>query len=272
MPQPENIAGPSRRSTTARARSGGTIPLHRHWPGVRADRVGLALVAVEREGVVAQVLASRTPSSNRARSASASRLEPRGERRVAADAGRGRPSGASRRTRSPGPRRARSAARPRCRRGRGSRRSESFQPWLSSPRSDAPLVLDEAVAVAVAVPSIHSSAASAFGHSRSTSAQVAGPVERLAEQDQPQRRRSRRCRSTACAAARRSGPSRRSAARGGSCPARRRASRRPRSPASAARTRSVSTASCGRKATAWSAVMIASRPKSVVNHGTPAAT
>ena len=39
----------------------------------------------------------------------------------------------------------------------------------------------------------------------------------------------------------------------------------------AASTSSVSTASCGRNASDWSAVMIESRPNSVANHGTPAA-
>ena len=115
------------------------------------------------------------------------------------------------------------------------------------------------------------SARSAFGHSRSTSAAVAGPVVRRAEQDQPQRRGVdravvRRVRQLA-GAGHLAGPqlvedlaglrvALRVVARS---PGARRGPRASR-PRAAAGTRS-----------AWNEAISASRPNSVVNHGTPAA-
>ena len=76
-----------------------------------------------------------------------------------------------------------------------------------------------------------------------------------------------RSRSRAGTAARRCAPSRPSGARAGSCRARRRGSGPRGPPGAAARTSSVSTATCGRTHSAWNEAMIASRPNRVANHG-----
>ena len=107
--------------------------------------------------------ASAAASSRSARSVSPRR---RARRAMPRRAGR----------RSPGPRPARWALGQRAVAHRVSRRPESFQPWLMRPFARPAQVLHEAVAVRVTEPSIHPSAASAAGHSRSTSS--CPPVQR----------------------------------------------------------------------------------------------
>jgi hypothetical protein len=141
---------------------------------------------------------------------------------------------------------------------------------LSRPPLRASLVLDEAVAVAIA-PLVDPAER---GPSRWAEAvhelPVAGPVERLAEEDQPERRR------VDAAVVRRvgqlPGPGRladpqlvEDLARLGVAPL------VDLGRLEEARTSSVSTAIWGRNGSVWIAVMIESRPNKVVNHGTPAA-
>ena len=97
--------------------------------------------------------------------------------------------GAWRRRRSPGPRRARSGAPPArpCRSRIAS--PESFQPWLSRPRFDRRSYSMKPSPSRSPHSSIQRSAASAFGHSRSTRSRSPVQSKRLAEQDQPQGRR-----------------------------------------------------------------------------------
>ena len=99
---------------------------------------------------------------------------------------------------------------------------------VDEPEVGPAAVLDEPVAVEVAVAIDPRQSRQDVRPEPLDERVVARPVVGLAEQDQPQRRRRRRCRNTSRTAARPCAPSRRCGPRGGSCRARRRsAGRRP---------------------------------------------
>ena len=151
-PQPDHSSSPISRSTTASRALRRDDAAPQQVAHVRAHRVDGLLVAVERKRVVAAALVD--PVRVVERSAAAPSPLCRAGRRAPGRArprARSRPCAASRRRRSPAPRTARSAAPPACRRAKRCESCESFHDWLSSPRARALLVLDEAVAVAVAV-------------------------------------------------------------------------------------------------------------------------
>ena len=56
MPQPLHMSGAISRCTTLSARSGGTMPDHRQWPGLEATVRHLLFVAVQCKGIEAQFL------------------------------------------------------------------------------------------------------------------------------------------------------------------------------------------------------------------------
>ena len=226
-PQPENSgADPAGAATVARGMVGRRMPLHSRWPMLEV-RVDGPLVAVERQRVEAALGQPEVALEARpqllglgARAAGQRRRRPqtsRGQPRaaplrvvgVALDlAGRDRRLGepaVGEDDRVPGVLPALVARGPFSRLRR--------------------LVLDVAVAVEVAVASIHSSAARALGSSSPT-ARGRRSTARTRRARRGTAASSRRCRSTASAAARRSGSARRGASRAGSCPARRRGSRR----------------------------------------------
>ena len=138
---------------------------------------------------------------------------------------------------------------------------ESFQPWLSRPRRDWPLVLDEARRRRGRRTRRSSRAR------RGRSATAGRPAPRRPSSARTRRAASataasrRPCRSTACAGSRRSGRARRCAARAGSCPAGRRASRPSRSPADGPGPSASTARPAAGRDSSCRLVMIESRPK-----------
>ena len=181
---PARVSDVAPRCGALRRRDARTTGRARRWRRCRRP----ALVAVERQRVGAGVLHPEA-SSKRSRSVSAASSWRSRELVVAAQPRQPRDAAARRDRRSPGPRPARWARRRACRRGCGSSPHESFQPWLARPRVGLPLVLDEAVAVEVAVLSIQPQRGERVRPEPVDELVVAGPALVLVEQHQPQRRR-----------------------------------------------------------------------------------
>ena len=213
---------------------------------VRAERVDLPLLAVEREHVVAAARVG--PEAPRRRCASAPRPRARAARRAAGRArprARARPCAASRRRRSPAPRHGAIGV---CASEPSWKRCESprvLPRLVLEPARGAPLVLDEAVAVAVAVlvdPAQRR-------HGRLLQLRARRPRRRSSARPPTAARgraASRRpCRSR-CGTT--SGRPCRSAARGRSCPARRRRPGRRRAPAARPAPRAPCARARGRRA------------------------
>ena len=229
MPQPLNSSGPSSDAATRAARSGEQMPLHRACPGVGGHGVDRQALAVEREGVGARVLqpepvleslperGSRPPPA-----APPGSMSPR---RRASRAMASRPwyTYPCTSTSEMGP----SASRPSAQRMAS---AESFQPWLRGRHRTVGWYATKPLASADR--SIQPRAAMARARAgrpapcRPSSARThpAGPA--TGGSSPPSRSR-------ACGGSRRRPPSRRSAARGGSCPAARHASRPSRWPGGA---------------------------------------
>ena len=151
------------------------------------------------------------------------------------------------------------------------RRASPSSPGCGSP-GRAGRVLDEPVAVEVAVPVDPLQGGLGRGEQLLGEREVARPPEVLSEQDHEPAASRRRSRSTACAGRCPPARARPGGSRAGSCPAARRASRSTSRPCLAARSSSASRAGRVFTISSWCEAISASRPNIVTYHGMPAAS
>ena len=207
------------------------MPLIRHCAAFDETHAARALVAVERQRVDAEVLAPERALERLVQLLGLLVKRPR-PARIAQRSRRAPPRGASPHRRSPAPRRARSAPRRAPRRRGRPRRASPSSPGSTRPGLGGADVLDEAVAVAVAVAIDPVERGldvrpDACGSSRGRRCdRSSGPPASRRAAWRP------RCRSSGRTGFRRARPSRRSGPRAGSCPARRRGPDRIASPGS----------------------------------------
>ena len=270
MPQPENDEGCIRSRTTRSARSGAGDAGQQRMPGVGAAHPAGPLVAVERQHVGAELVVEERRVEAPAQVLRAPAQRPHLVVAALQPLARSPPPPARRRRRRPAPRPARSGRRASVPSAWKTESWLSFQPWLISPSALRAAVLDEAVAVAVAV--------------------RVDPVERRLDVRPDAERWSRGRR---CARGRRRPASRRAASnrRCRSSAERHLAElghlavahlvqdlarlgvarrRRPRSPGWRRGGASTPRAIAGSSQSVCSAVISASRPKTVLNQGMPA--
>ena len=271
-PQPLNISGDISRSATTGALSSSTIPVHRQWPMLDASASTGRFVAVEADGEPAAVgqpelLVESVPCSRAARSA-----HWLGDGRVAGARRRSAPAPGTRRRRSPAPRTARSA--PRAIRAVGE--VDAVPRVLPALVGQAPvgraLVLDEPVAVAVAVVLDPVQRPVGVRQQRVDLGARQPPAAQLAEQHHEQRRRVDRAVVDAAAA---EGERRRATPNRISCrirPGSSSVARFTTVALAAASVCSVPSASVGSSGSAMYDESSESRPNSAMNQGAPAAT
>ena len=266
-PHPDQSSCRASASTIGSTRVLGDDAAPEQVADVRAERVHPALVAIERERVVPAAVGDPEGGVEASGELVGLRLEPRRERlvvpRVAGDLGQ--PALRVEDVALHLGRRDRRLGEPAVAEALGVAR---VLPRLVLEAGGAPLVLDEAVAVAVAVRRrsrrgrpAQARGAAARAPRRPSSARPPTGARGTAVSRRPSR-------SSARTTSPRPG---RSAARGGSSPARRRSWGRRRRAWSAASVSSALIASSGPRSMVWRLVMIVSRPNTVMNQGMPAA-